>query len=154
MTPVKVNHFNSDVDRSEIEAFFASHIDDVNRFPLLPRATDPLKGYPSYIHAVLDETGLIGALHAGAAAEQTPAPTATAPCDGEARLPGGAFIDLEQDPCPAHLLVRVGPGPGDYEQKRPFLVTQFQSAGLRTGHGLPFPAGRITKNPPPNAYHK
>ncbi|WP_248761023.1 GNAT family N-acetyltransferase [Pseudarthrobacter sp. SSS035] len=67
---IKVDRFNSDPDRAEIEAFFATHIDDANRFPLHLRSTDPLKGFPSFILAVRDSNGLAGALHAGAAAEQ------------------------------------------------------------------------------------
>ncbi|MCO4253624.1 GNAT family N-acetyltransferase [Pseudarthrobacter raffinosi] len=65
-----VNRFNSDSDRVEIEGFFTAHIDDENRFPLHARATDPLKGYPSFILAIGDGNELVGALHAGAAAEQ------------------------------------------------------------------------------------
>ena len=70
MLSVQVNRVNSDADRSEIEAFFVSNIHDVNRFSLLPRAIDPLKGFPSFVLAVRDDEGLSGALHAGAAAEQ------------------------------------------------------------------------------------
>ncbi|MFF1831173.1 GNAT family N-acetyltransferase [Paenarthrobacter sp. NPDC058040] len=61
---------NSDAERSEIEAFFTSHIHVVNRFPLMARAIDPLKGFPSYILTARDAGGLVGAIHAGAAAEQ------------------------------------------------------------------------------------
>lgn len=70
MLHVQIDRVNSDAERSEIEAFFTSHIHDVNRFPLMARAIDPLKGFPSYILTVRDAVGLIGALHAGAAAEQ------------------------------------------------------------------------------------
>lgn len=70
MLSVRVDRVNSDAVRSEIEAFFVSHIDDPNRFSLLPRAIDPLKGFPSFILTVRDDEGLVGALHAGAAAEQ------------------------------------------------------------------------------------
>lgn len=68
MLHVQIDRVNSDAERSEIEAFFTSHIHDVNRFPLMARAIDPLKGFPSYILTVRDAVGLIGALHAGAAA--------------------------------------------------------------------------------------
>jgi GNAT superfamily N-acetyltransferase len=68
--PDTVNRFNSDADRAEIEGFFTAHIHDDNRFPLHTRATDPLTGYPSFILAIRDGKGLVGALHAGAAAGQ------------------------------------------------------------------------------------
>lgn len=70
MLSAQVDRVNADAGRSEIEAFFAAHIHDVNRFSLLSRAIDPLKGFPSYILTVRDDEGLVGALHAGAAAEQ------------------------------------------------------------------------------------
>lgn len=68
--PATVVRLNSDADRAEVEAFFAENIYEGNRFPLQPRAIDPLKGYPSFILAIRDDGGLVGALHAGAAAEQ------------------------------------------------------------------------------------
>lgn len=70
MHAVQVNRVNSDADQSEVEAFFASNINEVNRFSLAPRAADPLKGFPSFILTVRDTSGLVGAVHAGAAVEQ------------------------------------------------------------------------------------
>ncbi|WP_218714083.1 GNAT family N-acetyltransferase [Arthrobacter sp. BF1] len=70
MHAVQVNRVNSDADRSEVEAFFASNINEFNRFSLMPRTIDPLKGLPSFILTVRDTSGLVAALHAGAAVEQ------------------------------------------------------------------------------------